>query len=124
MSIFVAAPLSPNDPMVLRLNPPDGGPPLDEDQLVPMPARLDFEDVLDGLNPLHHLPGVGSVYRAVTGDEIQPAMRVLGAAVLGGPLGMILAALGSLAEELIAMGPAQGAALYAAREQHDTSLIG
>jgi hypothetical protein len=37
---------------------------------------LTFEDVLDVINPLHHLPVVGFIYRSITGDTISPASRV------------------------------------------------
>lgn len=42
-----------------------------------------------GLNPLQHLPGVGMIYRATPGQEIPTTMRVLGAGIVGGPLGML-----------------------------------
>ncbi len=54
--------------------------------------------MLRGLNPLHHLPGVGTIYRAATGEEIHPVMRVAGAALLGGPLGMALAGVAAAIE--------------------------
>jgi len=125
MSILSPAALSPNDPMILRRTPADGGPPLGENEMAPLPAgAISFDDVLDGLNPLQHLPGVGTIYRAVTGDTIQPALRVAGAAILGGPIGMILAALGSLAEEIVARGPAEGAVRAAEMARQDRSLVG
>lgn len=120
----ILAHLSPRDPLVLRQRPADGGPPLREDEYVPMPGRFGFEDVLDVLNPLQHLPGMGMIYRAVTGDAIQPAVRVAGAAALGGPVGMILTAVLSLADEILSRGPAAGAAAYAAVARQDRSLIG
>nr|WP_314072968.1 hypothetical protein [uncultured Roseococcus sp.] len=78
--------------------PPDGGPALGPEEAIPIPGEITFDEVLQGLNPLHHLPGVGIAYRAVTGEDIHPAMRVLGAAVLGGPLGMALAGVASAIE--------------------------
>ena len=89
-----------SDPIRLAFRPPgsaetpqpaDGGPPLGPDEAIPIPGRLSFDEVVAGLNPLQHLPGVGMIYRAVTGAEINPAMRVLGAGLMGGPLGMALA---------------------------------
>lgn len=79
--------------------PADGGPPLGPDEYAPIPGEMTFAQFVQGLNPLHHLPGVGTIYRAVTGAEIHPVMRVLGGAVFGGPLGMILAAIGSAFEQ-------------------------
>jgi len=46
-----------------------------------------FGDILDVLNPLQHLPIVSTVYRALTGDDLSPASRVLGDALFGGPIG-------------------------------------
>lgn len=71
------------------------------------PAALEVsrQDAMNGLNPLQHLPVVGMIYRAVTGETIPTTMRVAGAGILGGPLGMIGAGLMSLFEALISMGP-------------------
>jgi hypothetical protein len=53
---------------------------------------LTFGDILDAINPLHHIPLVGSLYRKITGDEIDPAMRVAGGALFGGPIGALVSA--------------------------------
>lgn len=95
------------DPIRLAFRPPgslqvpeplDRGPALGPDEAIPIPGEMSFDDVLQGLNPLHHLPGVGMIYRAVTGTEIHPAMRVLGAGLTGGALGMALAGIMSAIE--------------------------
>jgi hypothetical protein len=78
--------------------PPDGGPELGPEEAIPIPGEMTFDEMLQGLNPLHHVPGVGMIYRAVTGSEIHPAMRVLGAGITGGPLGMALAGVMSAIE--------------------------
>ncbi len=78
--------------------PPDGGPALGPDEAIPIPGEMTFDDVLQGLNPLHHLPGVGMIYRAATGTEIHPTMRALGAGLIGGALGMALAGVMSAIE--------------------------
>ncbi|MDH3241005.1 MAG: hypothetical protein OEO83_10090 [Alphaproteobacteria bacterium] len=49
---------------------------------------LTFGDLLDTINPLHHLPVVGFIYRAVTGDTISPASLIAGGALFGGPIGL------------------------------------
>lgn len=46
-----------------------------------------FDDLLDIVNPLQHLPVVSTVYREITGDEIRPESRVLGGGLFGGILG-------------------------------------
>ncbi|GHD39608.1 hypothetical protein GCM10017083_01640 [Thalassobaculum fulvum] len=52
-------------------------------------AALGFGDFLDVINPLQHLPVVGTIYRALTGDTIGEAARMAGGALYGGPLGVI-----------------------------------
>ena len=58
-----------------------------------------FGEVLDAVNPLHHIPVVSAIYRAVSGDEIGLGPRLIGAAIFGGPLGVILAGISLLFEE-------------------------
>jgi hypothetical protein len=53
---------------------------------------LKFGDLLDIINPLHHIPIVGDIYRKLTGDDIKPAFQIAGGALFGGPLGAVLAA--------------------------------
>ena len=52
---------------------------------------FDFKDVLDIVNPLHHLPVVGTIYRALTGDELAPGPRILGGTLFGGIAGFVTA---------------------------------
>lgn len=46
-----------------------------------------FKDLLDIVNPLQHLPVVGSIYRYLTGDEPAAGTRIIGDALYGGPIG-------------------------------------
>jgi len=46
-----------------------------------------FNDLLDVVNPLQHLPVVSTLYREFTGDEIRPESRVLGGGLFGGIIG-------------------------------------
>ena len=46
-----------------------------------------FGDFLDIINPLQHLPVVGTLYRAVTGDKIKTPEKIVGDTLYGGPLG-------------------------------------
>lgn len=48
-----------------------------------------FGDFLDTINPLQHIPGVSTVYRALTGDAISPGARIAGGGIFGGPLGFL-----------------------------------
>lgn len=46
-----------------------------------------FWDFLDIINPLQHIPVVSTIYRAVTGDEIDPGSRIGGGTLFAGPIG-------------------------------------
>ena len=46
-----------------------------------------FGDLLDMINPLHHIPLVNYGYRELTGDEIKPIGKIMGGSLFGGPLG-------------------------------------
>jgi hypothetical protein len=48
---------------------------------------LSFGELLDVVNPLHHLPIVGNVYRELTDDKISAVARISGGLLYGGPLG-------------------------------------
>lgn len=48
-----------------------------------------FDDFIDIVNPLQHLPFISTLYRELTGDSITPAARVAGGTLYGGPAGMI-----------------------------------
>ncbi|SIS51062.1 hypothetical protein [Insolitispirillum peregrinum] len=50
-----------------------------------------FWDVLDMVNPLQHIPIVSTIYREITGDSIKDVSRVVGGALLGGPIGAAVA---------------------------------
>ncbi len=52
---------------------------------------LTFGDVLDLINPLQHIPVIGALYRKITGDVIDPAIRIAGGALFGGPIGAAVA---------------------------------
>jgi len=50
-------------------------------------GSFSFKDLLDIVNPLQHLPVVGSIYRYLTGDEPAAGTRIIGDALYGGPIG-------------------------------------
>ncbi len=64
-------------------------------------SGLGFDDLLDVINPLQHLPVVGMIYRALSDDEIAPPAKIAGGALFGGLYGF-LGALGSVIYEGIA----------------------
>lgn len=48
-----------------------------------------FDDLIDMINPLQHIPLVNTIYREFTGDTIKPIGKIVGGAVFGGPMGAI-----------------------------------
>ena len=48
-----------------------------------------FHDLLDIINPLQHLPVVGTLYRAITGDKIGTVEKIAGDALYGGLWGAV-----------------------------------
>ncbi|CCQ75597.1 hypothetical protein [Magnetospira sp. QH-2] len=57
-----------------------------------------FGDMVDMVNPLQHIPIVGSIYRNMTEDEISPAPRVVGGTLFGGPIGLVSSLVNLLVE--------------------------
>ena len=51
--------------------------------------HFSFHDILDAINPLQHIPIVSTIYRAVTGDTLGNASRVVGDGLYGGVIGVI-----------------------------------
>lgn len=56
--------------------------------------------IADALNPLQHIPVVSQIYRAVSGDNIEPASEVAGGALFGGPIGGLISLASALFGEL------------------------
>ena len=50
-----------------------------------------FLDFLDVINPLQNIPLVGTMYRSITGDQIDPGSRIAGSGLFGGPIGTVVA---------------------------------
>lgn len=48
-----------------------------------------FHHLLDVINPLQHLPLVGTLYRAITGDHLGPVEKVMGDTLYGGLWGAV-----------------------------------
>lgn len=58
-----------------------------------------FHDFLDLINPLQHLPIIGSIYRWATGDEPGEVARVAGDTLYGGPIGLALGLVATATED-------------------------
>ena len=50
--------------------------------------HVSFDDLLDVVNPLQHLPVVGTVYRAITHDQIKTPAKIAGDTLYGGLWGL------------------------------------
>jgi len=48
-----------------------------------------FKNLLDIVNPLQHLPVIGTLYRAITGDSIATPEKIAGDALYGGLWGFV-----------------------------------
>ena len=49
-----------------------------------------FGDFVDFINPLQHIPVLGTIYREITGDAIKPEVQVAGSMVFGLATGSVL----------------------------------
>lgn len=59
---------------------------------------FEFTDFLDVINPLQHIPGVGMIYRSLTGDELGNGARVVGGGLFGGVFGLAGAAIDAVVD--------------------------
>ena len=86
MTLTIERPVSA-DPNEFQARPPaaSGGKALFGD------SGPSFGDLLDIVNPLQHLPLVGTIYRALTGDAISDGARLAGGTLYGGPVGLAVA---------------------------------
>lgn len=58
-----------------------------------------FHDVLDAINPLQHIPIISTLYRAITGEKIDVAPRLIGGAIYGGFFGFLGEAVNAAVED-------------------------
>ena len=59
-----------------------------------------FDDILDAINPLQHIPVVNTIYRRLTGDEISMGSRLAGGAVFGGAVGFAASLANAVIEDV------------------------
>ncbi len=58
-----------------------------------------FGDFIDIINPLQHIPVVSTVYRQLTGDDLDPGSRIGGGTLFGGPIGLVASLINVLVDE-------------------------
>ena len=58
-----------------------------------------FGDILDLINPLQHLPIIGTLYRAATEDTMSTGSSILGGGLFGGIIGAGVAVVNAVIEE-------------------------
>jgi hypothetical protein len=62
----------------------------------PSEGGFSFDDLIDIVNPLQHIPIVSTIYRAITGDQIKTFPKLAGDALYGGVEGLV----GSMADTI------------------------
>jgi hypothetical protein len=85
-------------------------------------ADLTFDDLIDVINPLHHLPIVSTIYRAITGDQISVHARAMGGGLYGGPIGLLAAGATMAVEEATGMSASNTLASLFSGEDNDAEL--
>jgi len=58
-----------------------------------------FSDFIDVINPMQHIPVIGTLYREVTGDTIDHAPKVAGKTLYFGPIGTLTSVVDVFVEE-------------------------
>ena len=72
-----------------------------------------FGDVIDMINPLQHLPVIGTLYRKFTGDTIKPMSDIIGGAIFGGPVGAVASTMNAVVKSTTGKDIAENAFAFA-----------
>ena len=78
------------------INPVVVGPAKTQADAAPSDSGFSFDDLIDIVNPLQHIPIVSTLYRAITGDQIKTFPKLAGDALYGGVEGLV----GSMADTI------------------------
>ncbi|MEX0758533.1 MAG: hypothetical protein WD100_03030 [Tistlia sp.] len=68
-------------------------------EMGPEDREMTFGQFLDVINPLQHIPVVGPIYRAVTGDTLDSSAAVVGSLIYGGPVGLVAGLVGAVVQQ-------------------------
>ncbi|MFZ4541646.1 MAG: hypothetical protein ACOYNL_07545 [Rickettsiales bacterium] len=82
---------------------------------------LTFRDALDAINPLNHIPIVSDILADATGHVVSTASKLVGGALIGGPIGFIASLASVIFEGETGHSPAQAA--YAALTEESSTLV-
>jgi hypothetical protein len=63
------------------------------------PTAWTFDDVIDVVNPLQHIPLINMAYRGITGDHIGAIGQIVGGALYGGPVGAVAGTINAMVQE-------------------------
>ncbi|MBV1934384.1 MAG: hypothetical protein KUG59_06830, partial [Parvibaculaceae bacterium] len=66
----------------------------------PEADNFGFEDMLDIINPLHHIPVVSTLYQDLTGDTINAPAKIVGGGLFGGVTGLASSLVDAVIEEV------------------------
>jgi hypothetical protein len=80
-----------------------------------------FHHLLDVVNPLQHLPVIGTIYRAITGEHIGPVEKIAGDTLYGGLWGAV-SSVADVALEQITGKSAEDTVLGWLRGSSDTAV--
>jgi hypothetical protein len=68
---------------------------------------LTFGDVLDAVNPLNHIPIVSDLFASTTGSAPSAASKLVGGALMGGPIGFVASLANVIFEQATGASPIQ-----------------
>jgi hypothetical protein len=66
-----------------------------------------FGDLVDAINPLNHIPFVSGLFGEDGAPKVSPASKIIGGALLGGPVGLFAAVADAVFEEATGKGAAE-----------------
>ena len=78
-----------------------------------------FGDVIDMVNPLHHIPIVSNIYQELTGDTIKAPTKIMGASLYGGPVGMLGGIVKAISQEHMGADLTENAMAFASNLKSD-----
>jgi hypothetical protein len=64
------------------------------------PDDFGFEDLLDMVNPLQHIPVVSTLYQDITGDTMSAPAKIVGGGIFGGVTGLASSVVDAIVEEI------------------------